>query len=247
MTHEARRGSGGVSVDEQVIRAIAQLVINAVNEEIAGTLSSVVREIEELKRRQDSLSNEVQAVASTAQKIALSVAHEFVRQTVEAAIASATKGVGGQISVATEPVVARLDALSERVGRVERLLESSAQGLKEAVDLALESVKRAADEGVKRIEGSVDALVDLKESVSKISKELAVLRSGLESISKQLANVPRREDLQRSAIDEKVDALLATMEALRRRIDSMERQLAGASASRRREGGGKEDEDEVEL
>lgn len=236
------------AVSEDVVRAVAELVLNAISDELGRTLTGIRAEVQSVKERQDRLAEEVQAVKESVSKVALTVATEFVKQAVEAAIGAAGKGFQGQISLATEPVVSRLDAMEERLGKVEALLTSGAEGLRQAVEAALESVRRAADEGVKRVESASSQVSQISDALSKLSRDVSVLRAGVESIGKQLASLPRRDEVQVAGLAEKLDSLLAGVEALRRKLDVLEKRVESLELSppqpQRRRG---EREGEVEV
>ncbi|MEZ0346466.1 MAG: hypothetical protein ABWK01_07935 [Infirmifilum sp.] len=231
-------------VDEDVLKGIAAVVLDAVNSELAKVLTPLERRVQELQQRQDKLAAELASVREATAKVAMDTAAEFVKQVVQAAIKGSEESMKGRIEVATEPVISRLNALESRINNIEHLLESAGRDLGEAVAAATAEVQKAGEEAVKRIEESAAAVSGYKQDLEKILRTVESMKLALDGIVKAQARMATKEDLaQITQLRNSIYELMTSMDALRRRLEALEKQV-----SRRRGGGGEEEEGgEVEM
>lgn len=216
-------------VGEEEIKLLLELLAPPIIDEVSKILSKLEERQDRLEQRLDSFARELEAVKSSVKDTALATASEFARQAVEAAIEAARRSTTGQISVATEPVIARLNELEKRMERVERLLESSAQGIAGAIDVGVKEMKRVSEEGLKALREEV-------RRVSSVSETLEVLRKGIENLTRVVSQQRREVQAQLPPdVIQKIDAILTAVTALRER-------LSLASGGR---GGAEEGEEEV--
>ncbi|MEM3893589.1 MAG: hypothetical protein QXR12_06545 [Thermofilum sp.] len=216
-------------VGEEEIKLLLELLAPPIIDEVSKILSKLEERQDRLEQRLDSFARELEAVKSSVKDTALATASEFARQAVEAAIEAARRSTTGQISVATEPVIARLNELEKRMERVERLLESSAQGIAGAIDVGVKEMRRVSEEGLKALREEV-------KRVSSVPETLEVLRKGIENLTRVVSQQRREVQAQLPPdVIQKIDAILTAVTALRERLS-----LAGGGR-----GGAEEGEEEV--
>jgi ABC-type transporter Mla subunit MlaD len=204
---------------DQLITAVTDAVVQQVNT-VLGELES---KINTLSKRLDNQGSEIEALRKEMKTITADIAAQYVKQAIEAAIEASAKGLSSQVSVATEPVVARISQLEGRMTKMEKLLESAGDNIRQAVESILSQAADTFRDSVKDVTSITQQVEQLRDSMSKLSTRVDGFKTAIEQLSKQIASTPSRDSVD--AIAKKVDGLASEVAAQKVRLDRMEKLL----------------------